>query len=283
MKGFILGMLAETSIHPGMGQVQSAIDLPVAREATTQYPTIFGSSLKGALREKVERKKPIKDENGKEIETNKKFVEGIFGSEGGSGGVGVADARLLLLHIRSLTGTYRWVTCPYILERLERDWKMIQKSCPKILVRDKVSKDQVLVSKGEGKIFLEEFSFTPIKDEETIEQIAKIIEPLIHHESLRKRLKDQLAVISDKEFANFARYSLPVHTRNLLDEKKISRNLWTEETLPPDTVMYSMVLERPGQSKPWEQLKELLQEEPYLQAGGNETVGQGWFITTVVE
>lgn len=280
MKGFILGMLAETSIHPGMGQVQSAIDLPVAREATTQYPTILGSSLKGALREKVER---IAKE--KEIEEENIQVEKIFGSQGGAGGVGVADARLLLLPVRSLTGTYYWVTCPYILERLSRDSKMVHSSLEEIPIRAKVQQEHALMAKEPqmSKVFLEEFSFTPIRDEETIGKIADAIQPLIFHESVYNRLHDQIVVISDEDFDYFARYSLPVHTRNLLDENKTSKNLWTEETLPPDTIMYSMILERPGQEEHWKTLKDLLKKNPYLQAGGNETVGQGWFITKVVE
>jgi CRISPR-associated protein Cmr4 len=37
MKTQILGMLAETFIHPGTGQSVGAIDVPVAREAATSY------------------------------------------------------------------------------------------------------------------------------------------------------------------------------------------------------------------------------------------------------
>jgi CRISPR-associated protein Cmr4 len=47
MKAILIGMLAETFIHPGTGQVISAIDLPVARERTTDYPFIPGSGKKG--------------------------------------------------------------------------------------------------------------------------------------------------------------------------------------------------------------------------------------------
>ena len=45
----IVGLLAETSIHPGAGQSSGIIDLPVAREAATDYPFVPGSSVKGAL------------------------------------------------------------------------------------------------------------------------------------------------------------------------------------------------------------------------------------------
>src|SRR5208282_3302509 len=45
----IVGLVAETSIHPGAGQSSGIIDLPVAREAATDYPFVPGSSVKGAL------------------------------------------------------------------------------------------------------------------------------------------------------------------------------------------------------------------------------------------
>ena len=47
MKTLLYGLLAETSIHPGAGQSSGFVDLPVAREAATDYPVIVGSSLKG--------------------------------------------------------------------------------------------------------------------------------------------------------------------------------------------------------------------------------------------
>jgi len=56
-------------------------------------------------------------------------------------------------------------------------------------------------------------------------------------------------------------------------------NLWYEETLPPDTVMYALIAGR-GQHEPRETLDALFTEkDPYLQVGGNETVGHGWFAT----
>ena len=54
MKAAMLGLLAETPIHPGAGRGMGVVDLPVAREAATDYPVIVGSSLKGALRDRVE-------------------------------------------------------------------------------------------------------------------------------------------------------------------------------------------------------------------------------------
>ena len=49
----------------------------------------------------------------------------------------------------------------------------------------------------------------------------------------------------DEDFAWFARYGLPIQARNQLDkETKTSKNLWFEESIPPDTLMYALVVER---------------------------------------
>ena len=49
MKFILLGLLAETPIHPGSGRSAGFVDLPVAREAATDYPVVVGASVKGAL------------------------------------------------------------------------------------------------------------------------------------------------------------------------------------------------------------------------------------------
>jgi CRISPR-associated protein Cmr4 len=97
------------------------------------------------------------------------------------------------------------------------------------------------------------------------------------------RIAGQLAVVHDDEFAWFARYALPVAERNKLhDESKISENLWYEETLPPDTVTYTLLAERDGGSGSVEEIIKAVAGSPYCQFGGNETLGQGWFQMTVV-
>ena len=53
MHAAMLGLLAETPIHPGAGRGMGVVDLPVAREAATDYPVLVGSSLKGALLDKM--------------------------------------------------------------------------------------------------------------------------------------------------------------------------------------------------------------------------------------
>ncbi len=265
MNNMILGLLAETFIHSGIGRNEGAIDLPVAREAATDYPYIPGSSLKGALRDYARG-------YWKNGDTSK--VEQCFGKDGAeqAGGILVSDARLLLLPVRSLTGSYQWATCPLILERLKRDQQRImgESTLPQISAPD----EGKYLGQGNDDLYLEERVFHHGGD--CPEGLATAIQRFISHDETKQRLAGQLIVLHDKDFAWFARYALSVQARNVLDESKKSKNLWYEESLPPDTLMYALLAERNDDSGITD-LKALLAENPWLQTGGNETVGMGWF------
>ena len=266
MNTAMLGLLAETPIHPGTGRGVGVVDLPVAREAATDYPVLVGSSLKGALKDKMAA---AAEEVRKERDT-------LFGVPDRAGDLLVADARLLLLPVRSLTGSYRWATCPHLVERYCRDLERAGlQPRPKV---PEVKCGSVLTT-GSGDLFLEERQFT-IGGEPT-DDLVEAVQPLLLHEETRDRLSHQLAVLRDDDFAWFARYGLAIQARNVLEsDTKKSTNLWYEETLPPDTVMYALVAGRGDRSL--DSLGEIFPErDRYLQAGGNETVGQGWFAVTV--
>ena len=263
MKGGILALWAETSLHPGIGQMVGAVDLPVARERTTGYPVIAGSSLKGALRDKAERKWQDEDK-----------IARLFGKPDQAGCLLITDARLLLLPVRSLPGPFRWATCPYILERLKRDRELLGLPRDFPLIDPG---DVALAAEGEGDLFLEEIIF-PVNKKEEVKQVAEVLKEMIPHGSIQKSLEAKLIIINDKEFQYFAQYGLPVNARNVLDDKKTSKNLWYEETIPPDSLFYSLIFERKlkEEADVLEEFQSLLKEDPYLQVGGNETIGQGW-------
>jgi len=107
-KNAIIGLWAETSLHAGAGGSVEGIDLPIQREAHSDWPCVFGTSVKGALRAKAE------DKLGKDNAS----IRYVFGPDSGenasehAGALLVSDARLLLLPVRSLTSHFKWVTCP---------------------------------------------------------------------------------------------------------------------------------------------------------------------------
>jgi CRISPR-associated protein Cmr4 len=130
------------------------------------------------------------------------------------------------------------------------------------------------LGKDHGTLFLEERQFE--RKGEVGGDLSRLIEGLILHPDTRKRLDGRLVVLHDDDFVWFARYGLAVQARNVLDEvKKTSKNLWYEETIPPDALFYTLWAERNGGAL--DRISSWFEKQPYLQVGGNETVGQGWF------
>jgi CRISPR-associated protein Cmr4 len=274
MKAILIGMLAETFIHPGIGQaISGGADLPVARERTTDYPFIPGSGKKGGWKSW-----------GKEQAGLCADSDTLFGKADSAGAVMFSDARLLLLPVRSLNTAYVWLTCPLILERLQRDIVRISPigTTPAYSTCITVP-DGKYLSAGQGgqkiELMLEEREFERGGDIAT--DILCAFEKLLPA-SIRYRLNSHMVIIGNDDFAWFAKYALPVSAHNQLDpDNKTSKNLWYEETLPPDTLMYAMLIERQGMSGGVKKIDEAIATSSYGQFGGNETLGQGWFQMTV--
>lgn len=278
MKTMLYGLLAESPIHPGAGQSTGFVDLPVAREAATDYPVIVGSGMKGALLGMA-----------RDHEMSPNDLRNVFGSSevteengqrrGGAGGLLVSDARLLLLPVRSLTSSYMWLTCPHLIERFDRDRKRTlgsdnQLQSIKVAVVDDEPPKYLGPKTHDDNLFLEERQFA--HDGDLPDGLIEILRPLFAHDTAAARLSKQLAIVSDDSFAWFARYGLSVNARNVLHiERKTSENLWYEETLPPDSLFYWLFAER--SAGVLEKVKDLFGNRPYIQVGGNETIGHGWF------
>ncbi|MEW5980212.1 MAG: type III-B CRISPR module RAMP protein Cmr4 [Acidobacteriota bacterium] len=267
MKFVLLGLLAETPIHPGSGRSAGFVDLPVAREAATDYPVIVGSSVKGAL---LDLARTCRLDNGTR--------ERVFGEQDQAGSLLVSDARLVLLPVRSLKSQYKWVTCPHLVERLLRD---LSRGGAKPPVASLPPIDRgTYQGPADGTLFLEEREFTHAGT--LLGEILAVMKGLILHEGTAARLEQQLVIVHDDDFVWFARYGLSVNARNVLDEKKTSTNLWYEETIPPDTLFSCLLAERSNDGA-IKSVTKLFENRPYLQMGGNETVGHGWFAVKFPE
>jgi CRISPR-associated protein Cmr4 len=261
-----MSLLAETSLHPGSGRELGVVDLPVAREGGTGHPVLFGSQLKGSLRDRAEQLGWDKN--------RKADLDRVFGSPDAAGFVLFSDARVVLLPVRSLTSAYRWVTCPHVLERLARDFDRTRGATsfdvPQIAGLDKALSNQPQPGK---RLFLEEREVEVAGG--VPEDVLEAVEGLFGASAARKRVGQQLTIVSDDTFSWFARYGLPVRARNALDKDKQSKSLWYEESLPPDTLLVAVVSSR-GAGAPGADLADLFRDARYLQVGGNETVGEGW-------
>lgn len=280
----LIGMVAETYVHVGVGQSSGALDLPVARERATHWPFVPGSGVKGAMR--VWCEEHLGPDVGVLFGARLGAGDSDDGSATQAGALLWSDARLLLLPVRSTSGSYRLVTSMSLLNRLRRDRRRagLDGTPPDLAeCRD----GTFLGADGEtGWLGLEEREFERAGD--LPPDVLQGIEPLVAGTFTEDHLARRITILSDDDFSWFARFALPVMSRNSLDENKIVKGgaLWVEETLPPDTVMYALVAERTllrdhARGGVRKVRQAIADGGDYVQLGGNETIGQGWFRLTV--
>jgi CRISPR-associated protein Cmr4 len=120
---------------------------------------------------------------------------------------------------------------------------------------------------------------------EILREITASLLPSGAGEYLLDKFTKDFALVGDEEFRHLCRVGTQVSARVQLDENKTSKNLWYEETLPPETVFYAVVLAQSSRNgKGMNEDKVMRSFESgviqgdggLLQVGGNETVGQGW-------
>lgn len=284
MQHALLGLIAETSIHAGAGKSVGVIDLPIMRETHTGWPCVFGSAVKGALRAKAEQEK-------------RPWVADVFGPDTQNasehaGSLAVGDARLLLMPVRSLTGHFKWVTCHALLSRAIADARRLGIQAAITLPAKAPTGDEAFTPELDGSLFLEEFHFKAQKKDlgALVAWLARFVDP-----EFKDRLLNQLVMVSDDMFAHIARYATSVTPHIAIDNKSKTVKpgaLWYEETLSPETVLYVALAAGASRKNPKEHSAQHMLEavlslfpsdKPYLQLGGNETVGMGWCRINKVE
>jgi CRISPR-associated protein Cmr4 len=147
----------------------------------------------------------------------------------------------------------------------------------------------------QNNIFLEEYRFStkPV----LLDKIIALIQPFMNAVT-KNTLEKQLVIVNDDNFTHLANHATPVNAHiSIESETKIVKPgaLWYEETLPPETVLYiglNAVKSRDSLDKdsPHSALNAknimgaviaLFNEKPWLQVGGNETIGMGWCAVTI--
>jgi CRISPR-associated protein Cmr4 len=279
-------------------------------------------------------KKFIKNEGDEDI--LKKYQEAInlifgpenAGNEGYAGAVGFTDARLLLFPVKSMKGVFAWITCPKVLQQFHRDMSLTDlKAEPAVTCAlsinvltsplscsaDKSQKCGLFLSINSDKIVLEEYTFEIINKENPklaclLRFLAEKIFPVPDsgqddlYEFWRTKLISDVVVLPDEDFTDFVNLSTEVITRTKIKSETgtVEKGmLFTEEYLPAESVLYSLVLASPifkekdeekgifkkvnGKSEEelvTEFIKKGLPE--VIQIGGNATLGKGLVRTYVV-
>lgn len=278
MQAKLLLIHSLSPLHAGTGQGVGIIDLPIAREKATGIPFLPGSSIKGVLRDKC-----VDDSLKKQV-----FGPDTANAADHAGSVQFADARLLLLPVRSLAGTFAWVTSPLLLERFRRDADGSKDlMLPPMPALPAGETDCVVANGGcelllqpQGLIVLEDLLLEPKLDANTTiwaDWLGRHLFPgdLYWHSALKARL----CVVSDNVLGFLLQTATEVTARIQLepDKKTVKRGaLWYEEALPTETVLSGLVLAssvKADAAVVFKTVGDLTKDA--LQLGGNATVGRG--------
>lgn len=289
-KTSLLFLYAETPLHAGSGTALGAVDLPIQRERMSHLPMVQGSGIKGALREQIGallRRAPLREpagltagldtqagcdnllwqmfgppppmsrEEGEDPKAEKPPTADEFG-----GAVSLLDARLLLFPARTVWGGWAWLTSPMILQRLARDLELSGGRLP--AWRDLSIDDDgaALVCAGsqvarDGVLLVEDLEYTSTESKEASALAAWLGENAFPsgatYKPFRDRIGPQLAVISDAEMRFLTEHATEVVARIRVSPETGTVEtgaLWSEESLPAETILWSTAFFADGRRKP---------------------------------
>lgn len=275
-----------TPLHAGSGADLGVVDLPIQREGSTGYPKIEGSSLKGATREAFR--------NVDRVTKNDEAL--LFGPDSTeeelhAGAIGLTDARLLLFPVKSVRGVFAWVTSPRVLRRLKEDLAHADVDVPwSVPPAETVASGNGLSVNPSGDphtVVLEEYAFE-VEEEAGTRAVGDWI---AKHVLGQAAFPDRFVVLDDDSFRDFAEMNTEIITRTKIDSKTgtvAEGQLFTEEYLPAESVLYALALASPlkvrngatlgGQEKP--SAEEVLEHftsacPETVQIGANATIGKG--------
>ncbi|MCA9950726.1 MAG: type III-B CRISPR module RAMP protein Cmr4 [Anaerolineales bacterium] len=283
MKAKLLFTHALTPLHPGTGQGTGVIDLPIAREVATGIPYLPGSSLKGVLR----------DRYGDAEDSITLFGPkpgNISGDNSSASALQFTDQRLLLLPVRSLAGTFAWITSPFILQRFKRTLGYLDINDLPDVPQPNKEEAYTAVAPAihlNNQVIIEDLDFTAVTDSEETNPTTRwanwISQYLFPNDApgkgWRKTFNERFCIIHDDRLSFLLETATEVIARNVLDENKTSQNLWYEEALPAETVLVGLITAQPVGTNGMNP-NDALNKVPDLidgltQLGGHATIGRG--------
>ncbi len=279
-----------TPLHIGSGTTLDIIDLPIQREAHTDFPVMSSSSIKGVIRAEYGPKEigfptnnnfPEKPEDcPSDIDENKcaEFFE-IFGYGDKEGDIIFTDGKILLFPVKSVKGVFAWITCPLVLERFERDTQKKLGNIPNIENNKAIAGEGITISNK--YLVLEELSFEVENDKEILGEIRNLLP-----ESLKNEIQaSKIAILSNDMFKYFVKNHTEVNARTRIDQTTGTVKegaLWYEELVPAETVFYNLILSRTENTENIEKITSFMNGKIF-QFGGDETLGRGFTKVSILE
>ncbi len=289
-------LYAISPVHMGAGQAIGIIDNPIQRERHTNHPSFAGSGIKGAVRH-----------SWKALGGSDAFISRILGPDSNSselhaGAVSFGDAQTICLPIRSLRGGFVYATCPQALARAGRllntvgakaDWPNLEVNEGHCLIANVA----LLAGEKKDKLHLEAFEYSARASEPLATVAADLARRALPegeaYHFFREKLKTDLVVLSDTDFAYFAENAMLVEPHVRIDPETgtaTDGGLFYSENLPPEALMLAPLMASQTRSG-----KDDLEAEDVmykvkavidgklLQIGGDATTGRGLVVARVEE
>lgn len=276
-----------TPLHVGAGKGVGFVDMPIMREKITEWPLVPGSAVKGVMRDHFKQEKTDADE------MDIVFGKMVSDDSSNAGSLVLTDAHIVCLPVRSLYGTFGYVTSPLVLERLKRDLeaagyeKLPETPSPKDEEAFHAKKSSLVPEIEEvpdKKIFFEDLDFTAVCNNATDAWAQRLAGILFDgDEKWQTIFKERFAIISDDCFTFLAKTGTEVaaHIRIKDETKTVEKGgLWYEESLPGETILAGLAwCDRVFGNKGLTEKEILTKFCPAtglnLQIGGKATVGKG--------
>lgn len=318
IRPFLLHALSP--LHAGTGQSVDLIDLPIARMRATGMPFLPGSSIKGVLRDAQlspvqQRLAPLRkrqaSKDGPEAPLSaeeqaqlKALAEqeqahfSVFGPDtenaaDHAGALTISDARLLALPVRSFAGTFALVSSPLLLALALRDLAEAElaglpQAAPARLPQGeaRVGDDSSLNlynSKDKSRVYLEDLDLEAKPDAQVKAWGAFLATQVAAEDP--DALRQRFLVVDDETMTFLWETCTQVDTRIRLnpETRTVAKGaLWTEESLPPETLLLGLLAANPSLNgkaakrlTATQVLDAALGQRRTLQFGGKATVGRG--------
>ena len=302
----VMFLYAVSPVHMGAGSATGIIDNPIQRERHTNHPCFAGSGIKGAVRHGFEA-----------IGGDPALIDHLFGPDSRTAGklhagaVSFGDGQLVAFPVRCLKNGYVYATCPQALARTQRllglvgagkEWKIpavAEGRCavinPQLLSQDKNSKGQ--------KLHLEAFEYDADGSASVaLAELAKLAEDLANralpqdgaYTFFRNKLKTDLVVLSDTDFAYFAEHATLVEPHVRINDATGTADdggLFYTENLPPESLLIAPLFasrtradkQNGDEMKATEVMLKIRTaiDGKTLQIGGDATTGRGLIVARV--
>ncbi len=292
-------LYAVSPVHMGAGTAVGVIDNPIQRERHTNHPSFAGSGIKGAVRHAFEQlcngtgqDRPIKE-----------LIRLLFGPDSGAselhaGAVSFGDAQLVAFPVRSLKNSYVYATCPQALARAQRLLALL--GVPTGWTIPQPEAGTCVLANGNlrtgDKLHLEAFEYVAPVSPELSTLAGDLAERAMPEQPsfFRNKLKEDLVVLSDTDFAYFSENATLVEPHVRINEETgtaDSGGLFYTENLPPESLLIAPLLASQTRSgkedkMPAEEvmlkLRNVLNGR-VIQIGGDATTGRGLVMTKFVE